>query len=431
MQISLRSQLITGTAAIVGATAITMGGVVSPAVSPALPGPAVAKLAEVQLTAFANPLLEIYNTIERTNLYLFSIAESPVTEFSRAGIIPQFLSAGLPILSQYFVNASDYVSQTVSYAFSDLIEQTQILDARYPGAFRILTWAVDALPANLGVAAQQVFSGSLTGALRTLQFAVLNPAQAALYQVLNAGNYVLAGVAARAAAVVTAIADWVPTTIRNLADDGTVVLNAVGNVVGNVLFGIQTLNPETVWNSLVVGLLGVSPDPRLGGTVPDALINQTIGEGCGGSPQSPACGLIPTGNVVPSLRQNVIDLNTALTDALATAVPDQDFPPFLVARPPFSTFFNQIPTPWQPTPPVFPQTPVASSVRAAAVEAQPSSATAAAVEAAEAADADADVAAAKPTAAAPDRAGARGVNKSGGDRTGSGDKSSPRAAASR
>ncbi len=349
---TMRSQLIVGTAALVGASAIAMGGVTAP--KPELPSLQASALANVQLAAFASPLLEIFDTIQKTNLYLFSIAEPPTTTFDRAGLIPDFLAAGFPILTQYFLNAPDYLNQSVNYLFQDFGSTGPI--GPYPGALRVLTWAADALPANIGYAAQQVFSGNLVGALDTLQFAIGNPVQAALYQTLNAGLYVLGGVADRAAAVMTEIASWVPTTIRNIADDVTVIMNAAANVVRNVVYGIQTLSLETVWNSLVVGLLGTSPDPKFP-TIPDALINQTIGEG-GRIYQDPSQ---PFYTEVPSFRQNQIELRDAITDALATAVPIPADPPYTVSGLPYQ---SEIPTPWNPTPgPV----PVAAASAAASV----------------------------------------------------------------
>lgn len=358
---TVRSQLIAGTAAIVGASAITMSGVNATNVH--APAVQLQAAASVELAAFASPLLEIFDTIQRTNLYLFSIAEPPATQFDRAGLIPDFLAAGFPILTQYFLNAPDYINQTINYAFQDFVPPAPT-PSSYPGALRVLTWAVDALPANIGYAAQQVFSGNLVGALQTMQFAIGNPVQAALYQTLNAGLYVLGGVGARAAEVGTAIAEWVPTTIRNIADDVTVIMNAAANVVSNVVYGIQTLNIETVWNSLVVGLLGHSPDPATP-TIPDALVNQTIGEGGRIYPNPGQPDYID----VPSFRENQIDLRDSITDALATDVPVPEDPPYPVT---FTPYQSEIPTPWNPTPgPV----PVAAAA-AAAVASGASTATA-------------------------------------------------------
>lgn len=342
-----------GTAAMISATAITVSGAVS---VPEMRSAAVPALANVQLAALANPLLEIYDTIQKANLYSFSIAEPPVTQFDRAGIIPDFLAAGFPIATQYFLNAPDYVSQAFNYLFAEFEQAVAPAQSVYPGALRVLTWAVDALPANLLYASQQLFSGNLVGTLQTLQFATLNPVQSALYQTLNAGFYALGGVGVRAAAVITAVAEWVPTTIRNLVDDVTVALNAAASVVGNVAFGIQTLNFERVWNSLVVGLLGSVTDPATP-TIPDALINQTIGEG-GRIYTTPGQ---PDYLEVPSIRQNLTELRDNIADALATDVPVPEDPPFPVT---FFPYASQIPTPWNQTPGPAPVAPLAAAVPA-------------------------------------------------------------------
>lgn len=347
---STRSSLLAGAAAMVATSAITITGA-----SPAVHQAAVTR---IELAAFASPLLEIFDTIEKTNLYLFSIAEPPVTTFSRAGIVPDLLAGGFPIVTQYFLNAPDYVAQSINYLFAEFQQGIAPVPSVYPGALRLLTWAADALPGNLFFAAQQLVSANLVGALQTLQFATLNPIQAALYQTLNAGLYALGGVGVRAGAVVNAIAEWLPTTVRNLVDDVTVVLNAVGGVVANVAAGIQTLDPERVWNSLVVGLLGSVPNP-VTPTVPDALINQTIGEG-GRIYTTPGQ---PVYLEVPSIRQNLTDLRDKIADALATDVPIPADPPFPVT---FFPYASQIPTPWNPTP-----RPPAAARSAAAVTAAP------------------------------------------------------------
>ena len=359
MALSVRSQLMAGGAAMFTATAIAVNGVTGAGLD--LRPTRIPALVDVQMAAFASPLLEVYDTIQKANLYLFSIAEPPTTQFDRAGIIPDLLAGGFPIATQYFLNAPDYVSQTINYLFTEFEQGIAPTPTVYPGAVRLLTWAVDALPANLFLAAQQLLSGNLVGTLQTLQFATLNPIQAALYQTLNAGMYALGGVGVRAAAVLTAIAEWVPTTIRNLADDVTVVLNAAMNVVGNLAHGLQTLNLETVWNSLVVGLLGSVPNAATP-TIPDALINQTIGEG-GRIYTTPGH---PGYLEVPSMRQNFTELRDNIADALATDVPVPENPPF-----PVTYFLNgsQIPTPWNPTP----RPPQAPAVAAALAPAESAS----------------------------------------------------------
>ncbi len=401
---AVRSQLIAGAAAVVSVSAIATSAVTVPDLDH--PSLRVPTMATVELAALANPVLELFDTLDKANLYLFSIAEPPVTTFDRAGIIPDFLAAGAPILSQYFLNASDYVNKTIQYLIRDYADYPTYA---YPGALRLLVWALDALPKNIVYAAQQVFAGNLVGALQTFNFAVINPVQAALYQTLNAGLYVLGGVGDRSAAVITAIAEQLPTTIRHIADSATIALDATEHVVENVAYGIQTLSPERIWNALVVGLLGTSSDPSHP-TIPDALINQTIGEGGRLYFTSYQPGPYTT---VPSLRQDLIELRDAITDALATDVPVPDNPPFEVSK----AIDSFIPTPWQPTPVAAPVQATASassttSTTTAAVE-QPSVATTAANNTAEASGNGSDAA----------RSGAQSADTSRDDS----DESSPNA----
>lgn len=360
MQISVRSHLLVGTAAVMTAGAVTVGGAVaSPTGLPALRG---VSNAEIQLAAVYNPLLDVFDTIQKANLYLFSIAEPPTTTFDRAGIFPDFLAAGFPIVTQYALNASDYVNQVGNYLFADFDPQADV----YPGALRVLAWAGGALPENLGLALQQTLSGQFVQALQTLQFAIINPIQAAAYQVLNLGLYELGGVAARAAAVVTAIAEWVPTTIRALVDDVTVLGNAVALTIGNALGALQIGQPLAALDNLVHGLIGTNGNAgisRFYPTIPDALINQTIGEG--GFIQTTPLYLPPEYVEAPSIRQNLTELRDGLADALATDVPVPEPPPFLVQGSFIDPLQSSIPTPWNPTPYIF--TPAQS--RAAAAQA--------------------------------------------------------------
>lgn len=346
MATSVRPHLLAGTAAVLTATAVTATGLTAGGFD--RPATTVAGSADIELAALANPLLAIYDTVQNANTWLFSIAEVqqpqpplPQIPFTYYGMIPDWLGAGFPIVTQYALNASDYINQSINYQFLDYPPPVPVPSvSSYPGALRLLTWAVDALPANIGYAANQLFAGNLVGVLDTVKFAVVNPIQAALYQTLNSAMYVVGGVGVRAAAVITAVAEWIPDAIRHLADDITVVGNAAFNVVRNVAYGIQTLNPETVWNSLVVGLLGSTPYNVVTPTIPDALINQTIGVG-GRLYSTPT-----TYELAPSIREDLTTLRDNIAEALATDVPGPTDPPFPVDR----VGPSYIPTPWQQTP---------------------------------------------------------------------------------
>ena len=70
MQISLRSQLIAGTAAVVGASAIAMTPVTSAHLSlPAIQAPAAVQTA---LVAFSSPLAQLSETVIQSSAYLFN-----------------------------------------------------------------------------------------------------------------------------------------------------------------------------------------------------------------------------------------------------------------------------------------------------------------------------------------------------------------------
>jgi hypothetical protein len=229
-----------------------------------------------------------------------------------------------------------------------------------------LNWAALALPQNIGIFANQLLTGTIYGALTTAQFAVLNPIQYAAYQVLNLGLYELGGVAARAAGVITAVAEWVPTAIRALADDVTVITNSVVSAVTGTAATAQQFGPLTGLNYLTHALLGSNGNSqfaRENPTIPDALINQTIGEG----------GFIQTSVQqfqeyveAPSIRQNLTDLRDAVVEGLATEVPVPAAPPFTIQGSFFDPRQSSIPTPWKPTPYVPPTPARALSVTTAA-----------------------------------------------------------------
>ena len=385
MVISARSHLLAGTFAVVTATAVTATGMTATGVD--LPSARISAAASVKLAAYASPLLEIYDTIQKAQTYLFSIADyqqapppAPQTGFTYYGMIPDWLGVGFPAITQYILNASDYINLSLNYMFQDYPYPSDLPTppvSTYPGALRLLTWAAQALPANIGYAANQLFSGNLYGVLDTLKFAVVNPIQAALYQTLNSGMYVVGGVLARTAAVVTAIAEWIPDAIRHLADDVTVVGNAAFRVLRDAAYGIQTANPEIVWNSLVVGLLGTGTpyytyDPARP-TVPDALINQTFGAG-GRLYSVPPNPLDPSQPGVyepaPSIREDLTTLRDNIAEALATDVPAPAEPPFPVNFQPVPPQTSQIPTPWQQTPPYYPPPAPFAAVRTPAAAAQ-------------------------------------------------------------
>jgi hypothetical protein len=363
MSVSLRSHLLVGTAAVATASAVIVSaGTISASSLPAVKVPVAADVALAAWYGNFDPLGDIMDTLQYANLYLFSIAEPPATAFDRAGIVPDLLAAGFPSVTQYALNASDYVNQVGNYLLQDYDSQADIL----PGALRALSWAINALPLNAIALAQQVATGNVYKALQTVQFAVINPLQYAAYQVLNLGLYELGGVAARAAAVVTAVAEWVPGAIRSLADDVTVFTNTVGQTLSQTIQLAQAFPfSGRALNLLVHQLLGSNGNTEPGRTyptIPDALINQTIGEG-GFIITTPPNTPPPEQETVeaPSIRQKGIELRDALVAALETAVPEPEAPPFTIQGDFFDIQQSSIPTPWAPTLDPFIQAPAAAA----------------------------------------------------------------------
>ncbi|MCX6480909.1 MAG: hypothetical protein NTY24_11120, partial [Mycobacterium sp.] len=76
-------------------------------------------------------------------------------------------------------------------------------------------------------------------------------------------------------------------------------------------------------------------------------INQTIGEG--GFIQN-SVQQFQQYVEAPSIRQNLTDLRDAVAEALATAVPEPEPPPFTIQGSYFNPLQSSIPTPWKPTP---------------------------------------------------------------------------------
>ena len=116
MQISLRSHLIAGTAAVVGASAIALTPVI--AQHEALPNIQVpsASSAEVALAGFDSPITELLGSIGVGGAFLFSPAVAPFVPpgwpLPTLGLLPQFITGALPIVRQLGLNGSDYITTT-------------------------------------------------------------------------------------------------------------------------------------------------------------------------------------------------------------------------------------------------------------------------------------------------------------------------------
>ena len=339
MQISLRSHLIAGTAAVVGASAIAMTPVMGAQLS--LPSINVPTVAKVTLAGLDSPISELLGSVILGGQFLFSTDTDVVTRanwgpsafpfaptlpggppgfdqtgtsapvfgaaletdelgaFTSIGLLPNFIDLALPSVRQLGINGSDYLNTSV---FG-------------------LSAAGIALSEGVWNAAGQLLTLDIPGALQTLG----NSISAASTLALASGAYVLGGVVARAQAVVDAVVGSLPLLIGATVAQVSLVVNKTIQVVTDT-FTATTF--EDGWNAAVDGIFGATG-------IPGTLLNITIGAGqqTGPIPYGFDASLLPSpdaftpttqsiiDNYVPSVRGEVQAVQVAIANALATPNP--------------------------------------------------------------------------------------------------------------
>ena len=387
MQISLRSHLIAGTAAVVGASAIAMTPVMGAQLSlPAINVPTVAK---VTLAGLDSPISELLGSVILGGQLLFNttyyldengdpnpaflnpdiwgptafqqggfpifpaaLETDALGGYSSIGLLPQIIDDALPITRQLGINGSDYLNVAVAG----------------------LSGAGIALSEGVWNAAGQLLTLDIPGALATLA----NSISAAGTLALGSGAYVLSGVVTRAQAVVEYLVGSLPLIIGSVVAQLSLVVNTT---IGVVTDTFAADNFEDGWNAAIDGIFGATG-------IPGTILNVTIGAG---QQTAPITTFPPTeadiaAAYVPSVRTVVQSAVKGVANALATPVPGP------VAAAPAAS---------------------AASARAAAVEAAPAAEAPAAdsSEAAPAAEA-AEAPAAEVAAPKPARKAARAVRAS-------------------
>jgi len=277
MQISLRSHLIAGTAAIVGAGAIAVNPVMGAQLS--VPSINVPAAAQVALAAFDSPLAQLFATLDVANNYLLDSASSPslaanwpyagfgttfgvppanypllpaalnsaeLGGYSSVGLVSQFIDDALPIISQLGYNGLNYLNLTGNALFGAGADLTQSL------------WTAGGL----------LLQGNIPGALATVSDAITSAGQV----LLIAGSYVLNNVIVKASAVINTLVGSLPQLLAVTAAQAAVVAATAGAVVTNTVTALSLGNIQAAWNYAVDGLLGPSG-------IPGALLNLSIGAG--------------------------------------------------------------------------------------------------------------------------------------------------------
>jgi len=300
MQISLRSQLIAGAAAVVGASAIAINPVTQ--ANLALPDVQVPSGAQVALTAFTNPLSEIFQSLGQANTFVFGSGDTAADylpfifnaaglaiiqtgfNFNAVGIVPQIINDGLPILTQVATNKAAYLDSSLNAVYS--IGNT--------------------LSNGVWNAAGELLTLDIPAALNTLLTSVEDAGMTAL----QAGNYVLENSVARASALLSAVPTLANLVVNSAIGQAQVLAGSVVQYANAVVSAIQTGDLETIWNTTVEGLLGPTG-------LPGVVHALTIGAGV----------QVDAATVVPSVRGVIQATVQGVADALATTTGATPVPP--------------------------------------------------------------------------------------------------------
>jgi hypothetical protein len=269
MHIELRSHLAIGVATALSATAFALTPVAGTVAPVALDPSAV----EVALAGIANPLTELAGTVELISSDLFGTGSYSYPFPIYTGIVPQFISDALPIIRQLGANAADYIGNSVEALISG---PDSTLVTLATAAWTLLPNAIDS-----GVGpALQTFAAQISAAGQTA---------------LDAGGYVLTGVANHLLATLGGIAAYaVPNLLFAAVGAVSAVATAAGTVASQFVGAVADLDAEAAWNIAVAGLLGPrGADGKVTSSIPGTLEAVTIGNGI---------GLYGSESYVPSLR---------------------------------------------------------------------------------------------------------------------------------
>ena len=264
MQISLRSQMIAGVAA-VAATAVAITPIAQPDLT------AVQRLSSTfELTAFANPVTALAGTLDLTAATL--VDQTPLLDPADLFWPDSFYTADFGTLyaPSYFGWIPDLANQFSFGAISALINN--VSGYTYAGLYAplalvggIATAAFNA-PFALVAAAQLALAGDIPGAIAELQTQIIAPIQDSIGGVLTSVGYILDNVIAN---VQTVVFEAVPALVNGLT---SALVGGVAFLVTDlittateIVTSISTGDIEGAWNAAVDGLLG--PDGTLGNAV--------------------------------------------------------------------------------------------------------------------------------------------------------------------
>lgn len=285
MHIVLRSPLVAGLAAVIGAGTL-----------------AIPRAADVALAAFDSPITEALATISTVNNDIFNGADlyADYEWQPYQGFVPQFVYDALPVLSQLVYNVGSYIGGTV--------------DALTTSG-TIASDAVWNLPRATITAAGQAISGDVAGAVTTLTDATLVPLQAAISTTVGALSAVLTNVVRSVVNLALAVPGIAEGLVNTTVGSLSAVVNAAVNIGTQTLTALSALDAQTAWNVVVDGLLGpVGSDGTVASSLPGTIEAVTIGPGLGPLGN-------PNGYQVPSLRMWAEKSSLQIANAIGATYP--------------------------------------------------------------------------------------------------------------
>ncbi len=337
MQISLRSHLIAGVAAVVGTAGIVTA-------TPAANVPALPIAANVALAGFDNPIEELIGTAQLVQTYLLAsyynggdaptpgageanwpgagmdqtggdvlnyllAQQKTLGRYTNVGLLPYLVNADEPILQQLQVNWLGYLN-------TGLTGVTGAASAAAAGVWNF--------PAAAFEAAQLVLSGQFQEALAVMTDAIITPITTATTDLIGAAVNVAQNVFAKLVAVVNVI----PTNLALfggwLIGGGTYLVQEAAEIGRQWLQDLGSGNFEGAWNTAVAGLLGPSG-------LPGKAFNVSLGAGVQTGPILNPETDIAT-NFIPSLRTAIQGTLWNTQEAL-TATPAPTATPAAVETP--------------------------------------------------------------------------------------------------
>ena len=344
MQISLRSQMIAGATAVVGATAVAMTPI-APAVQ--LPTLSATKAA-VELAAWANPIQALVGSVNLGVNYLINDTytygadggvanwglESGIEDnvnqdilpfscwddgtgacqpvsvggalpaITAVGLIPNFLSDPFPVATQLASNWIGYANTAWQAGGAAIGNLTTVLWAPVGLTAAVVT----ALLTGQGATIPAIIQGAAAEVVANLQSAV--------QAVVGGVTTIVQNVVARAQAVVTFLATALPAVVTGTTNQIATLVSTTQAVVGSIGTALVGGDFNGAWNAAVAGLLGPVGVPGVNVTIPGDLINLTLGAGVQNAAVNSQADYYA--NVVPSVRNELQSLGQGLSLALQT-----------------------------------------------------------------------------------------------------------------